>query len=488
MKETRLARLALVTGPAVGLGAIAIARLGLGPSGLPAGAFAVAGITVWVATWWIAECLPVAATSMLPVLLLPLAGVLDSTKVAGAYMDRFLLLMMAGFMAALAVERWGLHRRFAIGILTRVGASPRRLVLGMLCATAVPSMWISNTAATLIMLPIGLALLSRLEDDSPDPVAFSRFSATLCLAIAYGASIGGIATPIGTPPNLIYLGALGQRFGATPSFLEWMRVGVPIVLVMVTLLFLYFDRFVGLPAATPTTSRAVLLEERQRLGPMTAEERRVALIFGAMVVLWITRRIDLGEDGTVGWASLLGLDRTVDDSTVAVFGTTLLFLCPAPSRPGERLLDWPTAVRIPWEVVLLFGGGLALAKGFEVSGLSRAIGERLTGLFGFHPLLMMLAINLCVTFLTEVTSNTAITTLLMPILAPFAVQAGVRPEYVMLPAAISASCAFMLPVATAPNAIVYGSGKIPVSFMVRTGIWLNVVSVFVIAALVWLLA
>jgi sodium-dependent dicarboxylate transporter 2/3/5 len=422
----------------------------------------------------------------LPALLLPLTGTLDAGQAAASYMDRFLLLMMAGFMAALAIERWGLHRRLALAILLRVGASPRRLVLGMTLATALPSMVISNTAATLIMLPIGLALLSRLEEDIPDRAEFARFGAALCLAIAYGASIGGMGTPLGTPPNLIYLGAVAQHFGRTTSFVAWMRFALPIVLLMIAFLQLYFVKVVRLPSTATGHGREVLHAELAALGPMSPEERRVAGVFVGMVVLWITREVDLGGGQIVGWASMLGLGRSVDDSTVALLGTTLLFVWPAPTRPEERLLDWATAVRIPWDVVLLFGGGLALAKGFEVSGLSRAIGGGLTGLVGVHPLVVMLVINTVVTFLTEVTSNTAITTLLMPILAPFAKRAGFPPEAVLLPAALSASCAFMLPVATAPNAIVYGSGRIPIAFMARTGLALNVAGVVIITAALWL--
>ena len=478
-------RVALWMGPLVGILVIVLARAGVAPAGLPTMAFATLGVTFWVAIWWVAECTPIGATSLLPMLLLPVAGVMTSGAVAGTYMDRFILLMMAGFMAALAIERAGLHRRIALAVLLRIGASPRRLVLGMLVATGFISMWIANTAATLIMLPIGLALLTRLEPDMPDRAAFQRFSAALVLAIGYAASIGGMGTPLGTPPNLIYLGAVNTEFGTGPGFLEWMAFAVPIVILMTAFLYVYLLRTAKLPREVQGAGHEVLVSEKAALGPMSRDELRVALIFGLMVLLWVTRQIDLGPGDAIGWAPLLGLDKTVDDATVAVLGTTLLFVWPS-QKEGERLLDWATAKRIPWDVVLLFGGGLALAKGFEASGLSGVIASALRGLEGLPVVVMMFLIALVVAFTSEVTSNTAIATLLMPILAPFATASGLGPEVVMLPAALAASCGFMLPVATPPNAVVYGTGRIPIGFMARTGFWLNLAGVTAVTLVLWL--
>lgn len=477
-------RTALWLGPILGIALVILARADLAPPGITPGAFATLGVTAWVALWWIGECMPIGATSLLPVLLLPVAGVMPSGTVAGAYMDRFILLMMAGFMAALAIERCGLHRRIALAVLGRIGASPRRLVLGMLVATGFISMWIANTAATLIMLPIGLALLARLEPDM-EPAAFKRFSAALVLAIGYAASIGGIGTPLGTPPNLIYLGAVAKEFGRAPSFLDWMAVAMPIVVLMTAFLYAYLVRSARLPAAVSGAGREVLRAEQAALGPISRDERRVAVVFGLMVLLWITRQFDLGGGTNLGWAPWLGLDKTVDDATVAVLGTTLLFVIPS-ERSGERLLDWETARRIPWEVVLLFGGGLALAKGFEVSGLSEVVARALGGLQGMPMLLMMFLIALSVTFISEITSNTAIATLLMPILAPFAKASGLGPETTMLTAALAASCGFMLPVATPPNAVVYGTGRIPMPFMAKTGFWLNIAGVTSVTLVLWI--
>ncbi|MBU3693547.1 MAG: SLC13/DASS family transporter [Rhodocyclaceae bacterium] len=475
----------IVAGPLVGLALILAGKAGVAVAGLQGPALGMLGITLWVALWWVTEALPIAATSLLPALLLPVAGVLGSEETAGAYMDRFILLMMAGFMAALAIERCGLHRRLALAVLLRVGTSPRRLILGMLVATALASMWIANTAATLIMLPVALALVARLERTQQ----VAGFAGAICIAIAWGASIGGIATPLGTPPNLIYLSAVEKLDGRVPGFFDWMSVALPISILMVVVAFLLLRQGIPRHAGDAAAARDVLQGEWRALGLTSRDERAVALIFGAMVLLWVTRKIDLGvaADGSLvslGWAPLLGLGKLVDDSTVAVLGVLLLFLWPSSARAGERLLDWPTASRIPWEVILLFGGGLALAKGFQASGLSAELAGSLGALRDADPWLIMLTICLLVTFITEVTSNTAITTLMMPVLASFSLATGLPPEWTMLPAAISASCAFMLPVATPPNAVVYGTGHVNIGRMARAGFWLNLAGVLIVSGVI----
>ena len=509
-------RIALVVGPLAGIAGIVAGRLDGGFGGLTPAGLATLGCIVWVALWWIGECMPIGATSLLPLVVLPASGALSSDATARTYMDRHIMLMAAGFMAALAIERWGLHRRLALAILLRVGTSPRRLVLGMLVGAVVASMWMANTAATLIMLPIGLALIDRVGPSLETPVMRERFTGALLLAIAYGASLGGMGTPIGSPPNLIYLAAVDRFYGAgtAPSFVGWMAVALPVVVVMSAVVYLYLVHRLRLPKGTPGAGREVLLAERAALGPITREERIVAGVFGAMMVLWITRKVDLGGGHLIGWSPWLGLDATVDDTTVAVLGTLALFLWPTrrvpeavgaaspdpdhaladgTAAPGASppvagsILDWATARRIPWEVVLLFGGGLALARACMDSGLSDAVAGGLAGLQGLHPLAIMMGVCLVVTFLTEITSNTAITTLLMPILAAVAVAAGQSSATMMLPAALAASMAFMLPVATPPNAVVYGSGRVSIAFMARTGFWMNLAGVPVVALLVWLL-
>ena len=493
--RSALKRWALWSGPAVAALTVLLAALDLQPSAFEPAAFQVLGITYWIAVWWMSEVVPIAATSMLPLVLFPMLRVAPFGDMAGrkgvasAYMDPFVMLLLGGFMAAFAIERWNLHRRMAFRILLGFGNSPRRLVLGMMVATAVCSMWISNTATTLIMLPIGIALVTRLKDElGADSDVAKRFGLVLFLGLAYAASVGGLGTPIGTPPNLIYMQNRGDV-----SFLDWLMFGLPTVAILIPLIWFYLITVVGkLPRQLPVSGREVLHEELGKLGRMSREEKVVALVFAGMALLWITRKITLGVDPEtgekeiIGWASALGVSAFVHDGVVAVAGALVLFIWPSHNRPGERLLDWPTAKKIPWDVLLLFGGGIALARAFKQSGLSEVLIHQLDALASFPAPLMILCVALTVTFLTEVTSNTATANLMMPLLAAFAVSNGLVPDEVMLPAVLSVSCAFMLPVATAPNAIVYGSGQVPIQAMVRAGFWLNLGCAGVITLLAWL--
>ncbi|MCB9727615.1 MAG: SLC13/DASS family transporter [Deltaproteobacteria bacterium] len=469
-------RAARIAGP---LGfALALALGGSGAEvGLTRDGLVVAGAGFWMALWWITEAAPIGATSLLPLVLFPLTGAVAMKEVARPYMHPFIVLLMAGFMAALAIERTGLHRRVALRVLLAVGTSPRRLVLGMMLATALCSMWISNTATTLMMLPIGVALVHEAERRSEgDPAATRAFAMALFLGIAYASSIGGLVTPIGTPPNLIFLGVYARSFPDRPpiSFLTWMLWVAPVAAVLLALTWLWLTRVAHrVSAGLATGGRQILRGELTAMGPADRDQKAVGAIFALMALLWVTRNLTLGDGGSWGWAPLLGVERTADDATVAVLGLMLLLVLPSRRHPGEALLDWDTARRIPWEVVLLFGGGVSLAEAFQSSGLSAAIAGGLTGLSALPPLLLIGAICLVVTFLTEITSNTATATILMPVLASFAMASGLAPEAIMIPAVLSASCAFMLPVATAPNAIVYGSGHVPIAEMARTGLAIN---------------
>ncbi len=483
-----LRRVSFWLAPSLALCAFLLAFIPESPP-IPRDPLIVLGVTFWMAIWWLSETVPIGATSMIPMAVFPLLGVTPAKEIVRPYMNPFIVLLMAGFMAALAIERWNLHRRLALGVLVRVGTSPRGLLAGMMIATAICSMWISNTASTLIMLPIAMALLSRLDEGATTPAARAgvvRFGTVLFLGVAYSASIGGIGTPIGTPPNLIFMSVYKGQFGIEPSFVDWLGWGLPVVVIGLPIVFvmLAYGRR-PLPTSLGSNNADHLRSELRGLGRMSADERAVAGIFLGMVVLWVTRQIRVGEE-LVGWAPWLGIEKYVHDSTVAVVGVLLMFAWPSRTKRGDRLLDWDTAKRIPWDVVLLFGGGVALAVAFKDSGLSELISQQLTGLSELHEVWMILIIALTVTFLTEVTSNTATTTLLMPVLATFAAASGLAPEKVMLPAAISASCAFMLPVATAPNAIVYGSGRVSIRDMAREGFRLNLVMALVVTTLAWL--
>lgn len=415
-----------------------------------------AGVTVWCAMWWVSEPVPIPATSLLPLVLLPTLQVLPSSAVAEAFGSPIILLLMGGFMLSTAMSRSGAHRRLALILIHAVGAdSPRRVVLGFMLAAGLLSMWVSNMATTLMLVPIGLAALEGVSD--------RRMRTGLLLSIAYAASIGGIGTPIGTPPNLIFMQVYQEYTGGAVSFLRWMGWALPIVVIMLPLAAWWLTRGV---------SRAQNFQVESP-GPWRAEERRVLAIFAVTALCWVFRTQPFG-----GFGSWFGIPA-VNDASIALTAVLVMFL--VPNGRGERLLDWPTAVAIPWGILILFSSGLVIAKAFVATGLSATLGEALSGLNALPPLLLLLALCAAVSFLTEVTSNTATATLLMPILAAAASAGGLPLELMMVPAVISASFAFMLPVATGPNAIVYGAGDIEIRDMVRRGFVLNLLGIAVVS-------
>ena len=420
------------------------------------------GITAWVVVWWMFEPIPIPATSLIPLALLPLLGVLDASEVGAAYGHPLVLLLMGGFLLATALEKSGAHRRIALIMVRAFGAtSARRLVFGFMTASAVLSMWISNTATVLMLLPVAVAVIESADDE--------RLATPLLLGIAYGASIGGMGTPIGTPPNVVFMGVYEQTVGQNIAFGQWMMWALPIVLVLLPLAGLWVTRNVGhqgdytLPA----------------VGRWRTPEKRVFIVFSITALCWITRSEPFG-----GWTAWLNLPYS-NDAIVAFVGVVALFLIP--NGEGDKLLDWETANRIPWGMLILFGAGITIATAFINSGLSSTIGAHLEQLSTLPLLLMMATICLAVTFLTEVTSNTATTTLLMPILAAAALGTGTDPKLFMIPAALSASCAFMLPVATPPNVIIFSSGRFNVRTMAQEGFAVNLMGVAVISTLSYLL-
>ena len=418
-------------------------------------------ITTLTATWWVLEPIPIAVSSIIPFAAFPLVGVATHKEVAGAYGHTLILLLMGGFILSKAVETVGAHRRIAFSMVRLTGGRGRNLVLGFMLASAVCSMWISNTATTLMLLPVAIAVLQHTED--------REIAVPLLLGIAYGASIGGVGTPIGTPPNVFFVGFFYTKTGYEYGFLEWMSIAIPVVLLMLPLTWLYLTRHMS-PTRKDSGSQIVLPE----LGLWSSAEVRVMVIFGLAAMAWMFRSAPYG-----GWAGLFHMPGA-GDSTVALAAVVLLFL--VPDREGEPLLRWRDAESIPWGLLLLFGGGIAIAQAFKSSGLSDAAGHLLAGIASSPILLVIAAIALAVTFMTEVVSNTATTTLLMPLLYAAAEAAHIPPEKILIPAALSASCAFMLPVATAPNAIVFGTARIKSGTMVREGVVLNVLGVAVITA------
>ncbi|MBT3831407.1 MAG: SLC13/DASS family transporter [Gammaproteobacteria bacterium] len=421
-----------------------------------------AAITVICAVWWIFEPIPIPATSLIPLATLPIIGVLTPAQVGESYGSPLVLLLMGGFILSTAMEKSGAHRRVALGMVNLFGGnSSRRLVFGFMAAAAVLSMWISNTATTLMLLPVALAVIERSDDDN--------LAIPLLLGIAYAASVGGIGTPIGTPPNLVFREIYQQNTGIEIGFLTWMSWGVPVVLIFVPIIALWLTRRLNHQGHI----------DMPKVGAWQTEERRVFIVFAFTALAWITRSQPFG-----GWKTWLDVPGA-NDASVALLAVVAMFLIP--NGKGSRLLDWETAGRIPWGMLILFGGGIAIAKAFVVSGMSAALGSALAGIAGWPMLAMMAVICLCITFLTEMTSNTATTTLMMPILAAGAIAAGIAPEALMVPAAMSASCAFMLPVATAPNTIVFSTGRFTTRLMAREGLVLNFVGVILISVMCYLL-
>ncbi len=497
-------------------------------------------IVALMAVWWITEAIPLAATALLPIVLFPLMGIMRGRElpagnridfssveisgnltpadfdvifpnVANQYMDWIILLFMGGFMIAIAVEKWSLHKRIALHILRAIGGQPHRLVLGFMLATGFLSMWLSNTATALMMMPMGMSLIVLYEELNEEIIAGGgvvserapNFALTLLLGIAYSSSIGGLATLIGTPPNGVLITQMSQLFPEAPeiTFSSWMLFAFPLSAFFMILAWLVLTRLIfPLPSTTPFSGKEFIQGEIKKLGVMAPEEKRVALVFGLAAILWMTRKERLfGDDVDIfGWSYFLDQFLTridvspvgylLDDGTVSIAMALTLFIIPASKQVGGRLLDWDDAKKVPWGILLLFGGGLALAKGFDTSGLSVFIAGQLQQSLGdASPLAIVISTVAVVTGLTEVMSNTATISLAVPIMGSMSQAIEVHPLLLLIPATLAASCAFMLPVSTPPNAIVYGSGRVPIMKMVIAGFWLDVISIVILTGFVYTL-
>ncbi|MDD5088576.1 MAG: SLC13 family permease [bacterium] len=435
---------------------------------------------VWMAVWWLTEAVPLAVTSLLPLAFFPLMGVMKANSAAALYMNDIVFLFVGGFCVALAMEKWELHRRVALRVVLLIGGGPRRTLLGFMAATALLSMWISNTATAMMMVPIAAAVLSQYER-TLKAEDFRRTAVGLLIGVAYGASIGGIATLVGTPPNLAFAQIYHMQFPQAPpvTFAQWMFFALPF---SVAFLFAAWGMlcWMWIPRASISSPRQLFREELSALGPMKREERLVLIVFAVMAILWITRQpLEFGAVTIPGWSNLLPEPSFVGDGTVAIALAAVLFLLPAKEK-AAKILDWETAKKLPWGIVLLFGGGFALAGAISQSGLADWIGLRMQELAALPPMGMTASICTVMTFLTELTSNTATTQMALPILGATAIAIGSNPLYLMVPATISASCAFMLPVATPPNAIIFGTGKVRVMQMAKTGFLLNWIGVVLV--------
>lgn len=462
---------------------LAGAILGMGvimspvPEGISPGAWKVLGVAIWMAFWWLTEALPIFVTALIPLIVFPLLGIFDFKTTAAPYAHPLIFLFMGGFIIAKAIEAWNLHRRIALVIVQAFGTRPDHLIAGFMLATATLSMWVSNTATTVMMLPIAISIIGLLNEKEDPEIAVNTTTALL-LAIAYSASIGGVGTLVGSPPNALLAAFVQERFGIELGFAKWMTIGLPVVLIMLPLAWLLLTRITCPVARRPIPGAdEVIKAEIEALGPMSIEEKRVLVIFVLTALSWIFRPLIITAFPGVG----------LTDSGIALLGALSLFIVPTGKGSGTSLMTWPLAVSLPWGVLLLFGGGLSLAGAISKSGLADTIGGGLAGLEGFSTIFLIAAVTTLIVFLTEITSNTATTAVFLPIVATVAVSAGVAPLELIIPVALAASCAFMMPVATPPNAIVFASERLTVAQMAKAGFLLNLIAISVIVFIAWVL-
>lgn len=446
------------------------------PQGLSDQANAVLACTLWIAVWWILETIPIAMTSLLPVILFPLTGALSIEETTASFGHRYIFLYIGGFILAIAIERWNLHKRIALNIINIIGTNVKSIILGFMVATAFLSMWITNTATAVMMLPVGMAIVAQLSDN-PNTEANENilFGKSLMLAIAYSASIGGIATLIGTPPNLILAGIVQELYGVEITFSKWFIIGLPLSVILLFGCWRYLTGYAfHFKQKEFPGGREEIKKQLRGLGKIAYEEKVLLIVFLGTAVAWITRSFVINK-----------FFPAVDDTIIAMIAGVALFIIPASREKKRALINWQEAVKLPWGVLLLFGGGLALAEGFTSSGLANWIGTQLTLLEGVSLVVLLVILATMVNFLTEVTSNLATTAMLLPVLAPLALAIGVHPYTLMVAATIAASCAFMLPVATPPNAVVFGSGYLKIADMAKAGLWMNLFSVIVLTLIVY---
>jgi sodium-dependent dicarboxylate transporter 2/3/5 len=474
MSQNKTASIGRILGPVLFLVILFFVR----PQGMSSEALAMLAVTAWIATWWITEAIPIAATSLLPLVLLPTLGALPISNTAASYSHPMVLLYMGGFMIAMAIEKWNLHKRIALKTILLIGTNIQRIILGFMLATALLSMWISNTATSLMMLPIAVAVVNQVVPSGAIQASGpNKFGKALMLGIAYSASIGGVATLIGTPTNIILAGVVKEMYGYEISFYQWMLFGLPIAILLLWICWSYLVKFAFSfeSSHSITGSKEEIEKQLHLLGPMSVEEKRVTLVFAAVAFAWISREFLLQQ-----------FIPALDDTMIAIAGVLVLFVLPS-SDSKTKLLDWKTAEKIPWGILLLFGGGLSLAEGFKLTGLAAWIGNQFVFLdfiaFGLFLLIIIAAVN----FLTEITSNVATASMILPILAAVSYSMGVHPFGLMVGATMAASCAFMLPVATPPNAVVFGSGYLSIPDMFRTGLWMNILSILLITIFTYFL-
>lgn len=471
--HSRTHNLGLILGPIIAL--VLYLSLG-GTTGLGEDGRRLASITALMAIWWITEAIPLAATALLPIVCFPALRILPVTDTTSNYGDKLIFLFMGGLMLGKGLERWGAHKRLALLIILLVGTKPRQVVAGIMLAAAILSAFVSNTATVMMMLPIVLSIAVLAAGDDHDGIDAKRYSVCLLLALAYGASIGGLATITGTPPNGFLAGFLTTEMHIDMSYARWLRFGIPLAAILLPISWVYLV-YIAMPVrvADIKGGRRYIRERLDAMGPMSSAEKRSVLLFGLTALLWITH----------GWIEQRFGIHKVDDASIAIFGVLLMFITPADRSRTTRVLSWKEAEQIPWGVLILFGGGLALANAVTHTGLDAWIGRQIASFGNPGELPLIAGVTTLIVFFTEITSNTATTSTMLPVLAAMGEGLGVDPTLLVIAAAVSASCAFMLPVATPPNAIVFASGRISIKQMALAGFGLNIICIGVITLMIW---
>ncbi|MCH1485421.1 MAG: SLC13 family permease [Flavobacteriaceae bacterium] len=432
--------------------------------------------TAWMAVWWVTECVPISVTALLPIVLFPLTGGMDLSTTTAAYGHKLVFLFVGGFMIALAIEKWHLHKRLALNIIRMTGSNKSRVILGFMLATAFLSMWISNTATSIMILPVGLAIISQLKDDPNTKENENEiFGKSLMIAIAYSASIGGMATLIGTPPNMVLAGVVEESYGIKLNMFDWMKFGVPLSSFLLMICWVYLTKIAfKFKNEEFSAGRDEILRQIKKLGSFSNEEIKVLIVFTLTALGWISR------------GSIEKIFPLIDDTIIAIFFAVILFIIPTSNNKSDKtILVWDDTVKLPWGILILFGGGMAIASAFGKSGLALWIADLLQNLNGIPLFLIILIIVTSINLLTEVTSNMATTAMLLPVLVTIALAIEIHPYFLLVSATLAASCAFMLPISTPPNAVVFSSGFLKIEDMFKKGIWMNMISIITITIVVY---
>ena len=447
--------------------------------------------TTWMAVWWVTECVPISVTALLPIVLFPLTGGMDLATTTAAYGHKLVYLFVGGFIIALAIEKWHLHKRLALNIIRLTGSNKSKVILGFMLATAFLSMWISNTATSIMILPVGLAIISQLKDD-PKTIENENetFGKSLMIAIAYSASIGGMATLIGTPPNMVLAGVVEESYGIKLNMFDWMKFGVPLSSFLLIICWIYLTKVAfKFKNEEFSAGREEILKQIKKLGKFSNEEIKVLIIFSLTAISWILRGyLEEYIIPVLESITYISFDwmNNIDDTIIAIFFAVILFLIPTKNHKTEKtLLVWDDTIKLPWGILILFGGGMAIASAFGKSGLALWIADLLQNLDGIPLFLIILIIVTSVNLLTEVTSNMATTAMLLPVLVTIALAIEVHPYFLLISATLAASCAFMLPISTPPNAVVFGSGLLKIEDMFKKGVWMNIISIITITLVVY---